>query len=422
MVTGIYARVSTEEQAREGFSIRAQEEKLRSYAAVKDWPLFDVYLDEGISGKNVEDRPALQRLLHDIDAGKVENVLVFKVDRLTRSTKNLIELVEFFHAHKCGFNSLTESIDTASATGRMFLKIIGIFAEFERENLIERVRFGLARKVEEGYSLCAYTASYGYTRPKGQKVQTIVPEEAAVVREIFDCFLDRDFACHKIAAMLNSRQVPAKRGGLWTAKTVRLILENPNYIGKVRHRCHDAARYVEFDGLHAPILEETRFLQAREKLRRDRKLERTKRADESAYFARIAVCAACGSRLTPKMNYGRKKPDGSRTIYRAYRCIQSTKGNCAFSCTHRALEAAFESFLEGLSDLEGEVNPALRHIKANWLALTNKEREAFLMRFVEKIVVTAEKRGKRYQDVRVLDICFEDSFNANQGSESIGWL
>jgi len=119
--TGIYVRVSTEEQAQEGFSIRAQIEKLKSYALLKDWDIFDIYADEGISGKNIVDRPAINRLIADIESGKVNNVLVFKVDRLTRNTKNLLELVELFEDCDCAFNSLTESIDTATPSG-VFVK------------------------------------------------------------------------------------------------------------------------------------------------------------------------------------------------------------------------------------------------------------------------------------------------------------
>jgi len=131
--TGIYVRVSTDEQAQEGFSVRGQTEKLKSYAMLKDWDIFDIYADEGISGKNLVDRPAINRLIEDIENGKVNNVLVFKVDRLTRNTQNLLELVELFEEYNCAFNSLTESIDTDTPSGRMFLKIIGIFAEFERD-------------------------------------------------------------------------------------------------------------------------------------------------------------------------------------------------------------------------------------------------------------------------------------------------
>ena len=110
--TAIYVRVSTEEQAQEGFSIRGQTEKLKSYALLKEWDIFDIYSDEGISGKNITERPAINRLISDIESGKVNNVLVFKVDRLTRSTRDLLELTELFEEYNCAFNSLTESIDT----------------------------------------------------------------------------------------------------------------------------------------------------------------------------------------------------------------------------------------------------------------------------------------------------------------------
>jgi site-specific DNA recombinase len=173
MKTAIYVRVSTEEQAQEGFSIRAQEQKLRDYARIKEWIVHDVYIDEGISGKNVSERPAVNDLIKDVENGKVQNVLVYKIDRLTRSTRDLINFVELFDEYDCAFNSLSESIDTETASGRMFLKIIGIFAEFERENIIERSKLGFERKVKEGYALSNRVPSYGYERKDGEKIQQI---------------------------------------------------------------------------------------------------------------------------------------------------------------------------------------------------------------------------------------------------------
>ena len=174
METAIYVRVSTEEQVKEGYSIRGQEQKLKDYARIKDWQIYDIYIDEGISGKNITARPEINRLIEDVKQGNVKNVLVFKIDRLTRSTSDLIYLIDLFNEYNCAFNSLMESIDTQTASGRMFLKIIGIFAEFERENISERITLGRERKVKEGYSLCSHTASYGYDRPKGRKIQTII--------------------------------------------------------------------------------------------------------------------------------------------------------------------------------------------------------------------------------------------------------
>jgi len=112
METAIYVRVSTDEQAQEGFSIRAQEQKLKDYARVKDWSIYNIYMDEGISGKNITERPAVNRMIEDIQNGHVKNVVVFKIDRLTRSTGDLSYLIELFNKHNCAFNSLMEVMNS----------------------------------------------------------------------------------------------------------------------------------------------------------------------------------------------------------------------------------------------------------------------------------------------------------------------
>ena len=162
MKTGIYCRVSTEEQV-DGFSINAQIDKLTKYADSCDWEVVDYYIDEGISGKNLCDRDEVKRLIDDVICGKINNILVYKLDRITRSMKDLIYLIELFDKYNCTFNSQTEKIDTSNAVGRMFIKIIGIFAEFERENLAERVSFGYEQKTREGnYTNCNGVYGYDY--------------------------------------------------------------------------------------------------------------------------------------------------------------------------------------------------------------------------------------------------------------------
>ncbi|MCL2285843.1 MAG: recombinase family protein [Firmicutes bacterium] len=254
LVTAIYVRVSTEEQAKEGYSIRAQIEKLKSYIRIKDWSFYKVYSDEGISGKNISDRPAVNELIQDIKDGKVNNVLVYKIDRLTRNTRDLIDLTEIFKENNCVFNSLMESIDTQTASGRMFLKIIGIFAEFERENLIERLTLAFEKKAKEGYSPSSRITSYGYDRDKGNKIQEINPKEAEIVREIFSMYVDGNLNFSVIAKNLNNRNIKTKQGKAWNNTTIKNLLTNPNYIGKVRYSILDKSRYFETEGKHEAIL------------------------------------------------------------------------------------------------------------------------------------------------------------------------
>ncbi len=233
IITGIYIRVSTEEQAKDGFSINAQKEKLTKYAESNDWNIYDYYIDDGISGKNLNERPEVTRLIKDIRNKNINNVLIYKLDRLTRSVKDLIYLIELFEKYDCTFNSQTEKIDTSNAVGRMFIKIIGIFAEFERENLAERVSFGYEQKTREGnYTNC--NGFYGYDYIPGVQRLTINKEEKEIVNRIYDLYISGK-SYLKIANLFNIENIKTKRGGSWAASTIKSIISNPLYIGKIRY-------------------------------------------------------------------------------------------------------------------------------------------------------------------------------------------
>jgi len=350
--TAIYVRVSTDEQAQEGFSIRAQTDKLKAYAMLKDWDIFDIYSDEGISGKNIVDRPAINRLIDDINAGNVNNVLVFKVDRLTRSTRNLLELVELFEENDCAFNSLTESIDTDTPSGRMFLKIIGIFAEFERENLVSRLKLGFERKAKEGYTLANFKMSYGYSKEKGQKIQTIQQNEAQIVREIFSMYLDGNKSMTGIAKLLNQRKIPTKMNGAsWESTSIRGILTNPTYIGKVRYSLADESRYFEVDGHHERIISDEIFNLAQEKIKSMPAVSRTKRPREVNYFCGVTVCACCDGKFTTH-NYT-NKAGNDRCMYRCVKKIYHKNEDITCkspTISHEKLNTAFIEYIRNYDD------------------------------------------------------------------------
>ena len=354
METGIYLRVSTEEQAQDGFSIRGQEQKLKDYARIKDWSVYRVYADEGISGKNITGRPAMNELIEDIKREHVKNVLVFKIDRLTRSTADLIYLVDLFNNHGCAFNSLMESIDTQTASGRMFLKIIGIFAEFERENIVERVKLGFERKVKEGYCLSTHISSYGYTRKKGEKIQQIDPEEAETVRKVFDMYVNQGFSLLKIAETLNALKVPTKlkkSNSGWAVMTVRNILTNCNLIGNVRHHCANGTSEHEWEGLHEPIISQELYDEAQQLLEKKRRISKTKHSKDENYFTGILTCKICGRNLTTH-NYPRKLVDGSISYRRSYRCGNKILKLCDSSeVGHAQAEQAFQDYMSTIEEL-----------------------------------------------------------------------
>lgn len=371
--TAIYLRVSTEEQAQEGYSIRAQEQKLKDYVRIKEWSLYKVYADEGISGKNITERPAINEMIEDVKNGYVKNVLIYKIDRLTRSTADLIQLIDLFNTYDCAFNSLTESIDTQSATGRMFIKIIGIFAEFERENIAERTRFGFERKAREGYSLCARTASYGYDRKIGQKIQTINDREAIIVREIYDMFINKQMPYLEIARCLNARKIKTKENSTWRAVAIKNILCNCNYIGYVRYATKDEKRHFETKGVHEPIISEELYAEAQKLIGNLSTKVYKKHPQESHYFSGILVCGNCGEKLVVHGDY--KKDDDGNLIPGSYRCRNRYKKTCNASDVKQVkAEKAFIEYINNIEDFDAldEIELAMKEeIKTQNLELIN---------------------------------------------------
>ncbi|MDP3984228.1 MAG: recombinase family protein, partial [Acidimicrobiia bacterium] len=179
MLTVAYCRVSTEEQAAEGFSIAGQADKLRSYAELHDLGPVTVIEDPGASGKDL-DRPGLQQVLAMVDQGDVGHLLVWRLDRLSRNLGDLILLADSFGKAGVSLHSFTERLDLSSATGRMFYNVLGSFAQFYREQLGENVAMGMAKAAQEGKWI--NRPKTGYDLVGGE----LIPNgDAETVRQIF---------------------------------------------------------------------------------------------------------------------------------------------------------------------------------------------------------------------------------------------
>jgi site-specific DNA recombinase len=350
MESAIYCRVSTEEQAAEGFSIRAQEQKLKEYANIKEWSIYNLYMDEGISGKNITERPAINRMIEDIKAGHIKNVIVFKLDRLTRSVGDLVYLIDLFKENNCDFNSLTESIDTSTASGRMFIKIIGIFAEFERENIGERVRVGRERKTREGYTIATKFISYGYDRAIGERIQTINEEQAQNVRLVFDMYVNQGMSLSAISRNFNMQGIKSKGGYLWNAASIKAILTNCNHIGNVRYCMDSPERYIESEGKHEPIISEELYNAAQILIKKNGRTAPTKKPAERNYFVNFLFCPNCGERYHPH-NVTYQTQSGKKIVY-VFQCrTRSLKGDCkTMSVTAKRVETALIEYFSTYSD------------------------------------------------------------------------
>ena len=217
-----YVRVSTDEQVREGVSIAVQRERIEAYATAKGLELVDLLTDEGLSGKNLN-RPALQKLLASCRARTVDHVIVWKLDRLTRRTKHLLNLVEdVFLAKNIELHSVSESLDTSTPHGRFVLTLFGGLAQMERELIGERTKSALEYKRQLGQPTSHPPLGF---RANGKKHRMVpVPEELDTVRRILELWR-RGTSLRTIAARLNADGVPTKRDGRWYASTVKGVVD-----------------------------------------------------------------------------------------------------------------------------------------------------------------------------------------------------
>jgi site-specific DNA recombinase len=215
-----YVRVSTEEQAKEGISIDAQSDKLRQYADLHDINLVDIIVDAGASAKSLK-RPGLDRALATLQSGEADALLIYKLDRLTRSVVDLGRLIdEYFKQYE--LLSVMDDLNTSSANGRLVLNVLTSIAQWERETICERTTDALQYMKEQRRVYNHLPLGY---RDNGGMLQPI-DDEQITVAEIFDMH-GKGMSLHKIANELNGRGIVGKRGGAFYASTVRAIVNNP---------------------------------------------------------------------------------------------------------------------------------------------------------------------------------------------------
>lgn len=281
----IYTRVSTDEQAKEGYSLDAQAERLSDTARASGWQVYEVYRDDGYSAKN-RNRPALKRMMSDAFSGMFDAVLVYRIDRLSRSLKDLIEIVTELSQQKVGFKSATELIDTTTPEGRLMFHQFGSFAQYERELIGQRTKMGLMKRLKMGF--WNTSPPYGY---KLVKKKLIIHEpEARIVRMIFDCFLNKNMGVTIIAMRLNDQNIKRRTANKWRGTRVYKIITNPVYTGMVRWGGDEA------QGVHKAIIEKDTFAETQARLRYKKK--ETRRFMSPNYLSGLVKCGLCGSSMS----------------------------------------------------------------------------------------------------------------------------
>ncbi len=225
MRAALYARVSTEDQAADGFSLEAQMSKLEAYCRLNGWEIADRYIDDGYSGTKTA-RPEYQRMMHEIDQWDV--LLVLKMDRIHRNSVNFTQMMDLLRKKNKNFASVYDQFDTGNAMGRFVMDIMQRIAQLESEQIGERVKLAMKYKASNGTGNLGSGHPYGYEYKDGSLV--VVKEEAHIVRAIYNMSID-GYSLQQICDHLNEAGIESKKGVGWSRQTVSNILHNPLYIG-----------------------------------------------------------------------------------------------------------------------------------------------------------------------------------------------
>ena len=332
-----YSRISTDE-SNQPYSLGAQAERLASYIASQDgWEHVARYSDQASGAKL--DRPGLTKALRDASLGRFDVLLVYRVDRLCRSVGLLADLLGRLDAAGVGFRSATEPFETTTPSGRMMMQMLGVFAEFERASIIERVVMGMGRKAASGRWVGG-TQPFGYRRaPEGGRLVTD-PAEAPLVPLFFDLYVHRLLGSHAIAEFMNEHGYRTRPGKPFSFKSVLTILRNRAYLGEVGWR----GEWYPAD--HEALVERSVFEKA-QALLDERGEDVSKRASLSSdYLLTGLVVCSCGSRFTGTAAHGRSK------TYRYYTCgSRQRHGKAGCQVERIRAEELDEAILSGLLDL-----------------------------------------------------------------------
>lgn len=356
--TALYVRVSTNGQEEDGYSIDEQIDRLSKHCAARDWAVADVYRDVS-TGANIK-RPGMQSLIKNIKS--YDMVLVYKLDRLSRSQKDTLYLIEdVFEANGVAFTSLSENLDTSTPFGKAMVGILSVFAQLEREQIKERMTMGKLGRVKNGKTSAWSKVPFGYNYVNGELVVNDL--QAPVVRSMFERYL-AGVSITKLVDYLNEEGHIGKDRP-WSYRTVRTVLDNVVYTGRTNFKGE------VYDGIHDPIVTDEVYYKTQSELERRQKEAYAKNNNPRPFQAKYLLsgllrCGRCGAGF--ELVQGNVRKDGTR--FKRYKCFsQSSKKH---NPTRRGYRAEWcDACIYPLDDIEALVLGEVEKLRLDPDSLTS---------------------------------------------------
>ena len=337
-VAGLYIRVSTEDQAREGFSLPEQEKRLRAMCEYKGYEIYKVYEDAGISAKTGNSRPGFEELLQDIRDKKCNTIVVLKLDRLTRSVFDWEKIIRFLEENDAYLDCANDDINTTNANGKMISRILTSVSQNEIERTSERTKFGMVGAIKEGH--IPHKAPFGYKHEN----KKLIPDEATkdqVIR-IFNLYYQGN-SYQTISNLYNKEKVFGKTN--WKDSTILKIIENPIYKGDFIHgkRTKNPTYYED---VVEPLISKELWEECQVQKKKN---SRNYKRNEDYLFLQKLKCPHCNRILAGKAT---RKKNGS--IYYYYYCH-----DCKINIKETDIEKEFDNFIEDIQEYDSVVNQTL---------------------------------------------------------------
>ena len=337
-VAGLYIRVSTEDQAREGFSLPEQEKRLRAMCEYKGYEIYKVYEDAGISAKTGNSRPGFEELLQDIRDKKCNTIVVLKLDRLTRSVFDWEKIIRFLEENDAYLDCANDDINTTNANGKMISRILTSVSQNEIERTSERTKFGMVGAIKEGH--IPHKAPFGYKHEN----KKLIPDEATkdqVIR-IFNLYYQGN-SYQTISNLYNKEKVFGKTN--WKDSTILKIIENPIYKGDFIHgkRTKNPTYYED---VVEPLISKELWEECQVQKKKN---SRNYKRNEDYLFLQKLKCPHCNRILAGKAT---RKKNGS--IYYYYYCH-----DCKLNIKESDIEKEFDNFIEDIQEYDSVVNQTL---------------------------------------------------------------